>query len=58
MTEAFEHFSSGFIFLEFTEAFRHRFLAVQFWQVVVNAVNKHTKTDRFVRRYTPKVAIK
>ena len=25
MTEAFEHFSSGFIFLEFTEAFRHRF---------------------------------
>ena len=25
-------------------------MAVQFWQVVVNAVNKHTKTDRFVRR--------
>jgi hypothetical protein len=25
MTEAFEHFSSGFIFLEFTDAFRHRF---------------------------------
>lgn len=35
-------------------------MAVQFWQVVVNAVNKHTKIDRFVRRLdnTPKVAIK
>ena len=71
MTEAFEHFLSGFIFsvgihrrlstslpawllshskLYFWQATRHYSMAVQFWQVVVNAVNKHTKTDRFVRR--------
>ena len=71
MTEAFEHFLSGFIFsvgihrrlstslpawllshskLYFWQAARHYSMAVQFWQVVVNAVNKHTKTDRFVRR--------
>ena len=36
--------------LYFWQAARHYSTAVQFWQVVVNAVNKHAKTDRFVRR--------
>jgi hypothetical protein len=33
-------------------------MAVQFWQVLVNVVNKHAKTDRFAQTTGPNVAMK